>query len=785
MKLVSKRITSVALVALVPLLFILGLLVVAKLLPLTAPFVTTDYSLTLLDRNGELLGARIAKDEQWRFKEEQALNKKFATALITFEDKRFYSHSGVDLLALMRALYIDIKQQKIVSGGSTLTMQLARVISGNKRRTIHQKLKEIWLAIRIEQHYSKQEIIKMYADHAPFGGNTVGISAASWRYFNRSATQLSWAEASLLAVLPNSPSLIHLARSRDQLKNKRNKLLQHLFRLKLISKIDLKLALIEPLPIKPKPMPSIAPLFMQTLAKQYRDKNVLHSTLDKDIQIQIRNVAKLHIQRLANEGIHNLAIVVIDNKSMQIKAYIGNQSYQQNARYANQLDIVDRPRSTGSTLKPLLFASAIDAGQITPKMLIRDTPSYYNGYIPTNYDGSYHGAVTAETALIKSLNVPTVSVLYTYGYRRFYEDLKAYGMTTLFRHADDYGLTLILGGAETTLSDLTMIYANMSAIAQDIHQGKFIKSKMLTTEENSIIGPSPISEGAAFITLETIKKLRRPEIQGLLSNLIKQRKVGWKTGTSYALRDAWAIGTTPEYTVGVWAGNATGEGVARLSGTKSAAPVLFSVFNQLGKTTWFTKSEMAVKQIKVCDDDGYLATKKCNSINIDMPRDTFLQKTSPNRMLVQINKDSKKRVHSGCEKALNMEQTYYFVLPPSQAFYYKKNHSDYKQLPAYTEKCKQGSKELIEIDYPVAGHSIYLPQDLDGNFSMITLKASSQQSSTNLYWHLDNKFIGSTHYIHQKTLFIKPGKHTLLVMDPQGNSVKRYFKVLAKDGTIN
>jgi penicillin-binding protein 1C len=763
------------------------LLVLSLFTPLPKPLVSLPYATTMIDKNGNLLGAQISSQEQWHFKSTDKLNPKYVTALVQFEDKRFFQHFGIDFIALARAIYTDIKAKKIVSGGSTISMQLARISQNNQDRTIVQKLLEMWIALRIEIYYSKNEILKMYADSAPFGGNTIGISAASWRYFGRSTEQLTWAEASLLAVLPNSPSLIHLSRAREQLKAKRDKLLKKLYENQYISKLDYELSILEPLPNKPKKVPREASHLMSSLQKEYPQEKILHTTIDKDLQQKINNIAQNNSVELATAGVNNLAIVVVDNKTMELKAYVGNKAFMNKSEFANLLDVAKRPRSTGSTLKPLLFASVIDDGYLTPSTLVTDTPSYYAGYMPTNYDERYRGVVTAQEALIQSLNVPTVKILHGYGYKKFYDQLKQYGMTTLFRSAEDYGLALILGGAETTLYDLVNIYANISNTAQGIHFGKFLKIKALEDMDLEYIGSAPLSEGAAYLTLEAIKQLKRPGIDEKIKNLFSRNNIAWKTGTSYGLRDAWSIGTTPEYTVGVWCGNATGEGVSGLSGTQTAAPIMFEIFGVLDIVKWFDKPFISLKQIDVCVEDGYLATDICESKKIDMPIKSNFRQTSPYRVSLHIDPITKKRVDSNCEKAWNMQEKHFFVLPANEAYFYKQINSIYKGLPEYRSDCKLNSSnetKVIEINYPAKGHSIYLPQELDGTFGMVTLKARHQTINSRLYWHIDDKFIGITENMHDMSLYIKPGKHLLLIMDSNGNRTQRYFNVLAKDGTF-
>jgi penicillin-binding protein 1C len=422
-------------------------------------------SSTLLDQQGQLLGAHIATDQQWRFPLIKTVPRKFEAAIIQFEDKRFYQHIGVDPLAIIRAIKLNSQHGHIVSGGSTISMQVIRLSRGNPDRTIIEKIKEMFLAIRLELNISKEEILRLYATHAPFGGNIVGLETASWRYFGRSLKQLSWAESATLAVLPNSPALIHPGRHRIQLKNKRNKLLAKLFEHGYMDQLSYKLALEESLPANPKPLPHLAPHLLSTLNSNKTSNQRFTSTLDKNLQTEVNKIIHLHAEKLELQGVHNIAALVINNNTFQVKSYIGNSSNRQTGSQGHAIDLIHKPRSSGSTLKPFLFANMIEAGEILPETLVADVPVRYSGFRPQNYDRSYRGAVRAKEALAKSLNIPAANMLSQYGVGRFQANLKAMGMTSLHRNAKNYGLTLILGGAEGTLWDITSLYANLARLA--------------------------------------------------------------------------------------------------------------------------------------------------------------------------------------------------------------------------------------------------------------------------------------------------------------------------------
>ncbi|HEY6123717.1 MAG TPA: penicillin-binding protein 1C, partial [Steroidobacteraceae bacterium] len=423
-------------------------------------------SYVLEARDGTLLSARIASDGQWRFPPQATVPRKFRRALLVFEDKRFEQHPGVDALAVARAMRLNVSAGRVVSGGSTITMQLARLSRGGEPRNLANKLTEAALALRIEASYGKDEILALYAGHAPFGGNVVGLEAAAWRYFGRDPETLSWAEAATLAVLPNNPALVHLARNRERLRSKRDFLLRRLHDAGDLTALDLDLALSEPLTAEPHDLPDLAPHLLDTLRAQDPARHRIVTTLDARLQRDATQLTREHSTALARQGVHNAAALIVDNTTFEVLAYVGNSSEALDASRGHAVDIIRRPRSTGSILKPMLYAAMLEDGSLTPRMLLPDVPTHYEGFAPENFDRQYRGAVPADEALAHSLNVPAVRMLKTYGVARFADLLRAAGMTTLTRPGDDYGLTLILGGAEGNLGDVSGMYASLAGLAR-------------------------------------------------------------------------------------------------------------------------------------------------------------------------------------------------------------------------------------------------------------------------------------------------------------------------------
>jgi penicillin-binding protein 1C len=753
---------------------------------LPSPLFDTPYSTIMVDRQGQLLGAKISSDEQWRFPESADVTARFKLAITTYEDKRFYQHIGIDPIAVARAIASNVNHRRVVSGASTLSMQVIRLARNNPPRTYFNKAKEALLALCLEQLYTKDEILTLYANHAPFGGNVVGIEAAAWRYFGRSPSDLSWAETATLAVLPNQPSLIHLSRNRQRLKQKRDQLLTSLYEREAFDNVEYKLALLEPLPAQPKRLPRLAPHLFERLAQTHRDHRI-KTTLDAQIQANVSDVMDYQASTLLSKGIHNAAIIVIDRTTMEVVAYIGNSRWKSNGSQGYALDLVKAKRSTGSILKPFLYAGMLQQGLLLPAMLVEDRPSIFKGYRPENYDRQYRGVVPANEALTKSLNIPAVRMLRDYGVESFYSDLKNIGMTTLFRAPQDYGLPLVLGGAEGTLWDISQMYANLAMTSQSNElrpsftpiQVIQSKAKDLKVSQKTL----PFGPGAAWITLETLLDVKRPGLDSHWRTFSSSQRISWKTGTSYGLRDAWAVGNNGRYTVGVWAGNATGVGNAQLVGLRAAAPIMFDTFDRLGHQRWLEKPEFFLKQVKTCIDDGYLANGHCEAQTTWIPSDSYPEQASPFHQTVHLDANKLVRVHSQCESVSQMRTQNWFVLPPTLEYFYQKTHDDYRPLPPLRSDCLANAPTTdnpIGLIYPDEHAKLFIPTDLNGKKSAVVFKAVHRDSNAILYWHLDNHFLKQTQEFHQVEVIIKPGWHQVTLVDESGSSLQRRFLVLGE-----
>ena len=753
-----------------------------------------DYSTVIYDRAGDLVGARIAVDGQWRFPEDSTVSDKFKMAIIAFEDQYFWYHPGFNPVSLFRAFRQNIKASKVVSGGSTISMQVIRLYRNHKKRNVIEKAVEIMLATRLELGYSKNDILRLYATHAPFGGNVVGIDAASWRYFGCNAKNLSWGEAALLAVLPNSPSSIHPGKNRLHLLKKRNNLIQKLYLKGTIDKEMYQLSLLEPLPIKPLPLPDICPQLTERLKNQTPGKSI-KSTINKSVQVNINRIVSDYYNQIKANEIHNACVLVIEVNTGNVIAYVGNIPYQSTPVDGKDVDLIQAPRSTGSILKPLLYTAMLQEGMILPGTLIPDIPTRIAGFKPDNYDLSFDGAVPAKRALARSLNIPAVRMLQSYGIPKFQNFLQKLGMKTLVYSPDHYGLTLIVGGAEGKLWDIAGIYAGLARTLNYYNSfNKYTNNtlhmpNLTVTISNSSLKEESSSEatllnaGAIWSTFEALVEVNRPDEEAGWVNLSSSRKIAWKTGTSYGFRDAWAIGTTPEYVVGVWVGNADGEGRPGLTGVGAAAPLLFRVFNSLPQTSWFQKPFDELVKVPVCHQSGYKAGSYCDKIDsTDILRAGLKTDICPYHILIHLSADGKFRVNNKCEKIDYIIHKHWFVLPPVMEWFYRRKNLFYNQIPPVKPGCMDNNPlAMMELIYPTDVLKIFIPREIDGTPGKTVFEIAHRNADAIIFWHIDNEYIGSTNGIHQISISPTPRRHQLTVVDNKGITLRRWFEVVDKN----
>ena len=780
--------------------FLLAVLGLLWLLCLPRPLFNEPLSVVVEDRSGELLGARIAADGQWRFPEVDTLPEKYAACVVAFEDRRFYWHPGVDPVSLVRALWQNLTGGRVVSGGSTLTMQVIRMVRGNPGRTVPEKLVEMFMATRLELTRSKENILALYASHAPFGGNVVGIEAASWRYYGKRPALLSWAEAATLAVLPNSPAIIHPGRNRDVLLAKRNRLLDRLRESGSISEDQCFYAKEEPLPDAPLPLPQLAPHLLDRMAQSENTggKARFRTCIDRRMQERVNEILIRRQENYRGNGVYNLAAVILDVPTGEVLAYAGNVPGC-GKEHSESVDVIRAPRSTGSILKPYLYALALESGDILPSSLLKDVPTQLGQYRPENYYETNDGAVPARRALIRSLNVPFVLLLQDYGLEKFHYNLQRLGLSTLSKPPDYYGLSLILGGAEANLLDITNTYACMGRslgafydrdgryAADDFRKPLFLyqspvkKSRKSLTEHSDLL-----SAGSIWFAFEAMREVERPNSSGEWEMFRAGQPVAWKTGTSFGFRDAWAAGVTPQYAVGVWVGNADGEGRPGLIGVEFAAPVLFEIFDQLSSDMrWFDPPYDDMKQVPVCRKSGMLAGPYCESDTTWIPESGTGSGVCTYHQLLHLDASGQWQVSSDCESPAQMQHIPWFVLPPEEEFYFKSKNPWYETPPPFRPDCADARQAPgsvpMQLLYPKNFTRIYVPVDLDGRLGSTIFQAAHRNPDMEVFWHLDGVYLGSTKVFHQMSLQPAVGKHQLALVDRDGFRIERTFEVLGKD----
>ncbi|WP_228530329.1 penicillin-binding protein 1C [Tamlana sp. I1] len=746
----------------------------------------TPTSTVIESKEGVLLGALIAKDGQWRFPISDTIPNKIKQCVLNFEDAYFYKHPGFNPVSIFKALKSNITNGSVVRGGSTITQQVIRLSRQGHARTYYQKLIELVLATRLEIRASKETILKTYLANAPFGGNVVGLDAASWRYFGIAPSQLTWAESATLGVLPNAPSLIYPGKNQKKLLEKRNRLLKKLYENAIIDSLTFQLALQEKLPQKPFPLPNSAPHLLQEIAKNKSGQRVTTS-INHQIQRRANRIVKKHYNNQKQNAVNNMAVLILDVNTKKVLSYIGNSPTTKT--HQKDVNIINAPRSTGSVLKPFLYMGMLDKGKILPNTLVADVPTTISNYKPENFNLQYTGAVSARKALARSLNIPAVRMLNHYGVESFYDELQKLNLKQLNKGSDHYGLSVILGGGESCLWDLCNAYGSLAGTVNNYleHSAQYntqefapfsyykeekIKKGSLTQEKNIY------DAGSIYLGFEAMTEVERPEEDSAWEYYNSSQKIAWKTGTSFGGRDAWAIGVTKDYVVGVWLGNADGEGRPNLTGVSSAGPVLFDLFNILPKSSWFQKPYDALVEVDVCTKSGYLANPLCDKTKQYISSVGLRTKACPFHTLVHLDETNRYRVHASCESldAINSES--WFILPPLMAWYYKKQDATYKNMPPLRSDCKGETLANMDFIFPEPHASIILPKNFDGEINKVVFKLAHSRANTKVFWYLNEEFLKTTEVFHQ--IDIKPqttGEHTITVVDAFGNELKRTIYV--------
>lgn len=754
---------------------IIGVILLWALLPI--PNDKPAYSKQLYSKDNELISAVVSSEQQWCFPLDEDIPDHLRTCILLYEDEYINFHPGINPISILKSIYANYKAHRTVRGASTLAMQVMRMKNKNSVRSWINKIWESFSAVKYSFLHSDNKILKDWCEIAPFGGNTIGVKAASMRYFKRPLHKLSWAEYALLTVMPNGPSTANLTRNRDKLKQKRDGLLNKLCHKGYFNTTELQLYMDEDLPVVLQEIPQNAYHLLLFLAKTYPDKTIFRTTVDKEIQDNTLELIQREGFFLQSDDINNLSTVILDVQTNQLLAYHGNIRNRQNK--FSYVNVAQSPRSYGSLLKPLLYAFALDKGEFLPNELVADVPTAIGDFQPRNFDKKYRGAVPLSDILLLSLNVPAVRLLNYVGLQSFYNLLESLHPAYLNRGAQHYGLSLILGGGESTLWDLSRIY---KGLAQNYlgFPNPFGEVQMLKDiPANKKLSDFRFSAFSIDHTVNTMADLTRPREEKSWDLYDNTNKVAWKTGTSYGHKDAWAIGFNGRYVVGVWVGNERGEGRFNLTGISKAAPVMFKIFNTLPENKWFSsKPRYAAKElITVCKESGKIAGHLCKS-TFKMNIERSSQKYTSCNFHKEIWTDKNGLALSDDCLELAVRKDTMFILPSYMEYYYKEGHLAYKGLPDYNPDCIRDDYP-IKILYPVDKVKIFLPRTSGSQVNQIVMKAYHRDAKGSLFWFVNDQYWGMTKDGKHEMLFHgQQGKYQLQISDQSGNVDVVKFEIL-------
>ncbi|MEJ6469609.1 penicillin-binding protein 1C [Fusobacterium nucleatum] len=704
-----------------------------------------NYSKVVLDRKGEILSVFLNSEEEFHIKYDGEVPETLKTAVINYEDKKFYSHSGVDYPRILKSFFNNMTGRKKM-GASTISMQVVKLLEP-KKRTYFNKLVEVVKAYKLESEFSKEEILKIYLNNVPYGSNIVGYSGAIKMYFNKEVKDLSYAEATLLAVLPNSPGILNLKKNNDKLETKRNRLLKTLLDRKLIDERQYKFSLLEKFPNKIYYYEKKAPQFSIFLKNRYPEK-IIKSTLDYNLQKKLEKIVHDYSNAMKDVGINNAAVLVVNNKTKEVLAYVASQDFY-DKRNNGEIDGLQAKRSPASLLKPFLFALSIDDGLIVPDSIYPDVPIYFGNFYPKNSSNTFTGMVKIEEALIKSLNIPFVKLLSDYGVDRFYYFLENNDNYPEDRF-DKYGLSLILGTREMRPVDIGKLYIGLA------NYGKVSNLKYTLTEDKPK-EYQQFSRGASYLTLETLSRVVRPGNEKLYS---EQRPISWKTGTSYGMKDAWSVGVSPDYTVLVWLGNFNQKSIFSLSGVETAGNLLFKVFNIVDiNSKTFEKPTDDLKEIEIDEKTGYRKFYDVESKKVFYPKDAKLLRISPYYKKIFVDEN---------DMEIDSRSPNFDKRKEKIVIEYPIEVSNYFFLNGVREN------KNVKIAYPVQNLNIFVPKDFDG-YKKVAMKLYNPNNEY-VYWYLDEDYVG---YSNEKEKFFELdiGKHKLTIVTENGAREEVKFNI--------
>jgi penicillin-binding protein 1C len=727
-----------------------------------------EYSTIITDSKGEVINAYLTSDQKWRMKTELSeISPLLRKTIIAKEDKYFYSHPGINAIAVARACFKNTFRMKTTSGASTITMQVARALEHGKRN-VGSKIIEMFRAFQLELKYDKDEILQMYLNVVPYGGNIEGVKSASILYFNKNPDHLSLAEITALSIIPNRPSSLVIGKNNELIIQQRNKWLKKFAREKVFTQKEIGDALAEPLTATRRTVPHYLPHLSYKLKE--RGADIIRTNIVMNTQMKSEKLVADYARTLRLKNINNAAVVIIDNKTHRVITYVGSSDFHDTTD-GGQVNGAAAVREPGSTLKPLLYGLCIDEGRETPKMVITDVGVNYAGYAPENYDKKFSGYVTVEYALEHSLNIPAVKSLELLGKDKLIQKLAACNFQQIKKDQRKLGLSMILGGCGASLEELTGLF---SAFA---NEGIYI-TPAYTRSDTTRAKVKLISPAASYMITEILSRVNRPDFPLNWQATEHMPKIAWKTGTSYGRRDAWSIGYNRNYTVGVWVGNFSGVGVPDLSGANVATPLLFKIFNTIDYDSdgeWFALPEDC-EQRKVCSETGLAPSDHCTNIVMDyfIPMISSTKKCD-NWQEVMVSGDEKLSYCKSCAPASGYKKKWYKTIDPDMQLWLEENKTVYEKIPAHNPNCERIFEEGIPNITSPASNTEYLINKKDKEPLQLTCKAAGDV--TKVYWYINNKFYKSS-YIGEKQFFVPDeGPVKISCADDKGRNKDIWIRV--------
>ena len=744
------------------------------LLPKPPLYSGVTFSSAIVSRDGELLRLTLAADDRFRLRTPiEEIAPAAIDATLLYEDRHFQKHPGFNPFAIVRAGWSTYVSRERSMGASTITMQLARIRFRIETRSVRGKLLQIGRAIQLERHYSKSEILEAYLNLAPYGGNVEGIATASQVYFGKPAAELSVTEALALAVIPQNPVARNPAKARSEWYDARQRLLQQwqeaygLDR-ETAQQFDLPLAV-----RKPSMLPFVAPHLVQHIEQQQHGKLVA-TTIDLGLQRLLEQSVQGYVARRQSSGVQNASAMLVDTQTMQVLARVGSAAFFDDD-IEGQVDGTRARRSPGSTLKPFVYGMALDRGLIHPMSLLKDAPRRFAAYTPENFDRGFLGPVTAQDALVYSRNVPAIELLLQVGHDQFHQFLAEANVANL-ADADHYGLAMVLGGIELSMEELLQLYAMLA-------NGGVLQPLRQTMAQTQEAGQRLLSPEAAYLVLDMLHNNPRPDEMDLDAD---EATIAWKTGTSYAYRDAWTVGVFGHYALAVWVGNFDGSGNPAFVGRQAAAPLFFQVADALiardpeaGRPP-LPDPALNVQKVDVCADTGDLPGRYCPRT----ARSWFIPGVSPIRVsdvhrAVSIDNDTGLRACAATDQNTRIEV--YEFWPSDISLLFQQAGIAIRKPPAWSPGCSL--QRLAGTGNPprIASLSsqLHYPLRAEQEQRLLPLTATTDADASHLYWFVDDAFVGKT--ARDEALFweASAGVHNVLAVDDMGRSDSLQLTVAA------